>query len=282
MSDTATVFGGGANKVVSNSSLSRTTFRNVAIPNEHGGWMFLLEPALIGLGIGFTLPGMLLAMAALGAFLTRHPLKLMLDDRLKSRLIPRTKWAVRFSLLYGGLAAVMFATCLLTAQRPFLLPLILAAPLATIQIYQDAYRRSRELAAELSGSIAMGGLAMAVLLLAGWNPLLAAMVWVIVACRAVTVILYIRARLRLEHGKAISTMSVWASHLVSLALLGGLAYFRLVPWLTVVVALIWLGRAFIGLSRFRKPTRAPTIGIQETVLGLLTVAIVVAGYRLFF
>ena len=262
------------------TGLTKSTFRNVAIPNEHGGWMFLLEPALIGLAAGFSAPGALLTLAALSAFLTRHPLKLALDDHRKGRQVPRTAWATRFALLYAGCAVAAFGAVLLTAQQPFLLPLLIATPLVLIQAYLDAYKRSRELLAELSGSIAMGALASATLLLAGWDIEVAFAAWAIVITRAVTSILYVRARLRLERGNAISPVRVWICHTVALLLVGLLAYLDLVPWLTVAAVLLWFGRAVLGLTTLRRPARAQTVGIHETILGISTVILVVAGYWL--
>jgi hypothetical protein len=258
----------------------RTTFRSIAIPNEHGGWMFLLEPALIGLGAAFTAPGLFLALAALGAFLTRHPLKLALDDYLKRRSVPRTLWAIRFAALYALCAGAAFVAAFYTAQHSFLLPLLLAAPLALAQIYLDAHKRSRDLTAELTGAIAMGALAACALLLAGWDIKLAFAAWVIVILRAMTSILYVRARLRLERNTLISPLPAWASHVVALFVIGGLAYLRLVPALAVVAVLLWGIRALIGLSSLRRPARAQIVGIHETLLGLVTVALVVTGYWL--
>ena len=266
--------------MVNKISPPRTTFRSVAIPNEHGGWMFLLEPALIGLGAAFTAPGLLLALAALGAFLTRHPLKLALDDYLKRRCVPRTRWAVGFTVLYALCAGAAFIAAVTTARHSFLLLLLLAVPLALAQIYLDAQKRSRDLAAELTGAIAMGALSACALLIAGWDIKLALAAWAIVILRSITSILYVRARLRLERNTPISPLPTWGSHVVALSVMGGLAYLRLVPALAVVAVLLWGIRAVIGLSPLRRPARAQTIGIRETLLGLLTVGLVVAGYWL--
>jgi YwiC-like protein len=169
--------------MIDKASLTRTTFRSIAIPNEHGGWMFLLEPVLIGLGAAFSAPGLFLALAALGVFLTRHPLKLALDDYLKQRHVPRTQWAVRFALLYAFFAASTFIAALSLAQYPFWIPLLLAAPLALSQIYLDAHKRSRELLAELAGAIAMGAVVACTFLLAGLDIKLALAAWAIVGFR---------------------------------------------------------------------------------------------------
>ncbi|GIW24085.1 MAG: hypothetical protein KatS3mg069_0352 [Meiothermus sp.] len=54
--------------------------KTVALPNEHGGWGFTLEPILLGLLVAPSWAGLGLGVFALAAFFTRHPLKLWLAD----------------------------------------------------------------------------------------------------------------------------------------------------------------------------------------------------------
>ena len=50
--------------------------RRIAVTNEHGSWVFLLSPLLIGLFIGgnWSTPLLYLILAALAGFLIRHPI----------------------------------------------------------------------------------------------------------------------------------------------------------------------------------------------------------------
>src|SRR5512136_2263107 len=61
----------------------------VALPAEHGGWGFLAEPVILGLVLAPSAAGVCLALAALAAFLARHPLRLLLLDRRKGTRYPR-------------------------------------------------------------------------------------------------------------------------------------------------------------------------------------------------
>ena len=56
-----------------NSSYFR---RQIALPQDHGSWVFLLSPLLIGLFTGgqFSAASAALIVAALAAFLIRQPL----------------------------------------------------------------------------------------------------------------------------------------------------------------------------------------------------------------
>jgi len=50
--------------------------RSIAITNEHGSWVFLLSPLIIGLfaGQSWTIHAIYLTIAALSAFLIRQPI----------------------------------------------------------------------------------------------------------------------------------------------------------------------------------------------------------------
>jgi hypothetical protein len=57
-----------------------------------------------------------------------------------------------------------------------------------------------------------------------------------------------------------------------------LALTHLAPWLAVVALTMLLARAVWGLSRWRRPMRAQTVGIYEVLLGFATIALYAAGY----
>ena len=45
--------------------------KQIALPSEHGSWGFLFEPIVASLAIGFSLPGVLIAIMTIGGFLAR-------------------------------------------------------------------------------------------------------------------------------------------------------------------------------------------------------------------
>lgn len=80
--------------------------RHIALPAEHGAWVFLLSPLVIGLATGGIRPASLLLVAALlSAFLIRQPVtmavKVFSGRRPKSELTNIGFWLV----LYGLIAA---------------------------------------------------------------------------------------------------------------------------------------------------------------------------------
>ena len=257
---------------------ARISLKKIALPASHGGWGFLLEPILLGLWVAPSLAGVWLGLAALGAFLAQQPLKLTVGDWRKGRRYARTAWAERFSLLYGLVALAAFVLAIAGARASFWLPLGLAAPLAVVQLYYDVSNRGRAFIPELLGAAALGAVAAAMALAAGWATAPALALWGILLTRALVSIVYVRARLRLERGQTIAAAPVWVVHLLGLLALAGLAFGSLIPWLAVLALLVLLIRAVAGLSSYRRAVRARTVGFQELGYGLLTVTLTALGY----
>ena len=258
-----------------------TKIRPVALPAEHGGWALIIEPIVLGLLVAPSIPGLFIAVAAFACFLARHPLKVALSDRRKGRVLKRTSLADRFALLYTAFAVVSFAIAISNGDREFLLPLFIAAPLVLVQLTYDSLGHSRKLIPEIAGAVAVGSISTAIALAGGWSRATAYALWIIVACRHVPTILYLRVLLRRRRQRqpALVNEAVIGVQLLALFVVGLLLYFRIAPALTIVVFAILLVRAVVGLLNETVP--APKkVGISEIVFGVLTVLAVSVGYRL--
>src|SRR5512139_2199004 len=99
--------------------------RHIALPGEHGSWVFMLSPLLIGLFAGgaFTIASMYLVIAAMAAFLIRQPVTIAIKS-YSGRRSRRDLPAARFwMLVYGvigllalaGLVALGYASLLILA-----------------------------------------------------------------------------------------------------------------------------------------------------------------------
>jgi hypothetical protein len=259
----------------------RALIKSVALPSEHGGWSFLVEPLLLGLLVAFSRPGVLLCVAAVGAFLAHQPLKTAIKDAKAGRRAPRTVWARRFALGYGLTAAVAFAGVLAVAPPRFLLVLAAALPFAAVQLYLDAKNRSRALAAETCGAIALATTAPAIAALQGWPLGLLAGLWLLPVARALPSILYVRARLKLEHGKPAPQTPSLAAHGAAVVAVAAAARADLVPWLAEVALGVLLLRSVHGLSPWRIGRTAKAVGMQEIAFGLLAVVVFAVGYAIY-
>jgi len=254
-------------------------WRAVALPAEHGGWGFLVEPVVLGLVLAPSGAGVCLALAAFAGFLARHPLRLWLLDRRKHARYPRTALAERFFTGYAVLALLLLTAGFTLARAPFWPALAVAAPIGLVALAFDVLGRSREALPEGAGAVALGASATAIALAGGTPAGLAWGAWALLALRAVTSVLYVRARIRLDRGLAAGPRAVLAGHAVALAAATGLAGAGWAPWLAPAVFFVLLSRAAWGLSSWRRPVRPRALGFQELGYGILTLALLAVGYR---
>ena len=262
----------------------KVKLRNIILPREHGGWAFVLNPVLLGLLVALSWQGALLGIAAIAAFLVHQPFKLWWSDYRVKRVIARTPIARNFALIYAVVAVVGVLVVLLNSPLTFLLPLALAFPLAQTQLLYDAQGRSRHLIPELTGAVALGSVAPAMAILNQWDVPDAMLLWLLLAIWAITSVLYVRVRLRLERNKVddYDMHYVALLHGVGLVLTAMSASAGGVPWLAVGGVVVLSVRAAYGLSPFRRPAKAIQVGIQEVIFGLIFTLMVALGYADWF
>lgn len=252
-------------------------WKPVALPVEHGAWSFLLEPVILGLVLAPSAAGFCLGIAALAAFLTRHPLRLAALDYRKGTRYPRTVLAERFALAYAAAAFVFVFAAFASAEDGFAVAIVAAVPLATGALGLDLRGRGRDLAAEIAGSIALGASATAIVLAGGGSERVAWMAWVLLALRSITAIVYVRARLELERSGDSPVFGVTVLHAIVLMFVLGLMSFLLAPALAVLAFAILLFRAAYGLLSPARGVRAQVVGVQEVVFGLVTLVLLAVG-----
>ncbi|WP_334143348.1 YwiC-like family protein [Rhabdothermincola sp.] len=138
----------------------RSTLRSVAVPNEHGGWGLTGEPVLLGLLIAPTIAGVLLGLAAVGAFLLRQPLRMVLVDHHRGRDLARTQLARTPVLVVGAILVVLAAAATVIAGAHLWWPALAATPLVALELGFDRRSRSRRLAPELAGAVGVSAAAL--------------------------------------------------------------------------------------------------------------------------
>ncbi len=114
---------------------SATLFRrHIAVPTDHGSWVFLLSPLLIGLfaGRSFSVVSLYLVIAALAGFLIRQPVTMLVKvwsgRRGRGDLAPASFWTT----LYAAIALLFVAGLVL---RGFGYVLWLAVPGAPVFLW---------------------------------------------------------------------------------------------------------------------------------------------------
>jgi len=264
-----------------NRSVKRVSMRSVALPAEHGSWSLVCEPILLGLLVAPSWGGVSLAVGAFALFLFNRPFKIYWSDRRRDRAYDRTAVALRYATGYGIIAALGFGSGLaLAGWRPFV-PLALAVPLLALFMVYDQ-RPGRFWQAELAAPVAFAAIVAAMAVADGWPWLPALALWGFMIARAAPAVLFIRARLRLDKGKVAGpgdNMPVaLGAHALALVLVIGLVLAGWLPVTTLVAATLLLARAGWGLSSRRWRSSVKTLGILETLIGLLAVLLVAAGY----
>ncbi len=89
------------------SDFLRTYFkRHIALPGEHGAWVFVLSPLLIGLfaGASWSIASLYLVVGVMAAFLIRQPVTIAIkaySGRRSRRDLPAARF---WMLVYGGIA----------------------------------------------------------------------------------------------------------------------------------------------------------------------------------
>ena len=249
----------------------RSTLRAVAMPTEHGGWSLTLEPVLLGLLVAWSWPGLSLGIAAMLAFLARTPLKLVLVDGWRRRWLTRTTVAARVAGVELLVLVTLVAAAALAADARFWWPLLVAAPLVTVELWFDMRSRSRRLLPELAGTVGIGSVAAAIALADGNDAVLALGLWIVVAARAAAAIPYARTQVFRTRGRL---YQLWHSDLAQA--LAVLAVF--VGWLVEAVPLA-AAVAIAAVEMFNvaavraAPRPAKVIGFQQMFFGVAVVVV---------
>lgn len=253
-------------------------WRAVALPDEHGGWSLTAEPALLGLLIAPSWAGVALAVAAMVAFLTRTPLKLVLVDAWRHRCLPRTRLA---AWIAAGEFALLVALALTAGTRAgwsWLAVVAVAAPLVGIELWFDMRSRSRRLVPELCGALGIAGVVAAVVIAGGESTALAIGAWLLLSARSVVTIPFVRTQIqRFRHGDVSTTAAYRAQLLGALVAVSAvIADRRLLAGALGVLAMILVN---VWWTR-RAPLPVKVLGVTELGLGLGLVALTAAGVQL--
>ena len=248
---------------------ARLSLSSVALPSEHGGWSFTLEPVLLGLLVAWSWRGVVAGLVALGAFMLRTPLKTAVVDRRRGRRLPRTELAERVVLVEALVLGVVIAVVLVGAPAGVWWPVAIAAPLVVIEFWFDIRSRSRRLLPELAGTIGIGAVASVVAMLGGADASVAVGLWLVVAARAVAAVVFVRCQLRRSKQQSDRVGSSDVGQAVAVAATAvGVAVDVVPPVAFAAIAVVATTHLFLVR---RPPPSIPMIGAQQVVLGLFVV-----------
>lgn len=245
--------------------------RPIALPTEHGGWGFLIEPILLALLVAPSSAGVLVALAYVLGFLTRQPLRLALQDAVRGRSYPRTRWCWLFTASYALAAIATLGAAIALRGWTIVIPIGLVAPLGLTQILYDANNRGRSLLPELAGAAAMCSSAAAIAIASGMRIVPALALSGIVVARALPSIVYVRTLVARSHGKEAASWVPLALHAIAILLVALFA-----PLGAAMAMALLFVRAAWGLAH--PPPRAQKLGWTEIVAGVVTVLLAAVGF----
>jgi hypothetical protein len=256
--------------------------KHIALPQDHGSWVFLLSPLAIGLVIGrtFNLDSAVLIGAALVAFLLRQPLsvavKVWSGRRARSELRPALFWAA----LYGGaLLAFVFWLARLGHGRL----LWLGIPAAGVfgwhlwLVRRRSERRQMGMEIVASGVLALAAPAALWVGQNAYNPQ-GWVLWVFCWLQSAASIVYAYHRLEqrgwdivpprpIDRLQPAARAILYSSFNLGLALLGGFA--GVIPrFVWLAYALQW-GECIYGSLRPAVKVRPTQIGVRQLVVSIL-------------
>ncbi len=247
--------------------------RHIALPQDHGAWVFLISPLLIGLfaGSSFTSASVYLIVAAFSAFLIRQPttiaIKVYSGRRPKRELQPALFWMGVYGLV-GGLSV---AGLVLLGYAYLLYLAIPGIPVFAWHLYLVSKRAERrQIGIELVGSGVLALAAPAALWVSAGEPLaIGWLLWALVWFQSAASIVY--AYLRLEQ-RGLATLPSTAERLKMAG--RALAYSTFNVAAVSIMAVASLVPVLLPLPyalQFLETVRGslnPAIGMKPTSIGI--------------
>lgn len=252
--------------------------RHIAITGEHGSWVFLLSPLLIGLfaGKNWSTISIYLFFAALAGFLVRHPITIVVkiySSRRPKRDLPAALFWISIYSIFGLL--MVFGLIL----RGFGYLLYLAIPgmlVFTWHLYlvsQRSERRKIGIEVVASGVLALAAPA-GYWIGIGHPDYMGYWLWILTWLQSAASIVYAYARLdqrawdnvpklteRLQHGRRAILYTSF-----NLLFLLPLTFTRMLsPWILVPFLLQWLETLWGTVN--------PAVGLKPTAIGFRQLAV---------
>lgn len=252
--------------------------RHIALPADHGSWVFILSPLLIGLFAGrrFSLPGIYLIIAAMAAFLIRQPVTIAIkaySGRRSRRDLPAARFWV---LIYGTIALGATIGLVLNGFAYILILALPGIPVFAWHLFLVSRRAERrQMGIELVGSGVLALAAPAGYWVGVGNPDVLGW-WLLALCWLQSAASIVYAYLRLEQRELkaqptnIQKLSMaWRALLytgfnfsltLALGFSGALPFWIFAPYALQFAEAIW-------------GTLKPAIGVRPTAIGLRQLAI---------
>ncbi|MEI7845801.1 MAG: YwiC-like family protein [Chloroflexota bacterium] len=265
--------------------------KNIAFPQDHGSWVFILSPLIIGLFIGkrISTTSIIFVIAAMMAFLIRQPLVSLIKAYSGRRPKKDIQAAWFWILIYGSLILV-FSMLLLFLHNGFILYLAIpAVPVFGWHLYLVSKRdERRRVVIEILATGVLGLVAPATYWIGNgsYSPI-GWLLWVLVWFQTATSIVY--AYLRLEQrqwtaipdtrariSSSIGSISSTSFNLLISFFLGNISLIPKWVWIAFLVQFIESIYGSLYPAIGKKPV---SIGVRQMIISVLFTIIFIFCWR---
>lgn len=260
--------------------------RHYILPGEHGAWIWLLGPLIVGAVAGQE-PGpafLWVALAALAGFMIRQPLtivvKVLAGRRASGQLAPAAVWTGVYALSLALAAAGLIRT----GQAKLLVLGIVAAPVTAWHLWLVAQRSDRrrpgvEIVA--AGVLALGAPA-AYWTNQGRSDVVAWTLWLLVWLQAAASIVQVHFRLSRRWSQdrlvRVNPWRVLGYHAVAALVAAVAVSFELAPSLTAVAFSVPLLDGLMVIARPEAQSAPRSVGLRQLAVSSAFVLLMALGY----
>ena len=278
--------------IKSNIHMQKSLFRKqIFLPQDHGSWVFILSPLLIGLFAGkhFNYASFNLIIAAMGAFLIRQPLTIAVKIYSRRRAKDELPAARFWMMVYGVITLFALIGLFLEGFGTIFYLAVPAAPVFAWHLWLVSRREERRQAGieiVATGVLALAAPAAYWVGIGHYDPT-GWWLWILVWMQTAASIVYAYLRLeQREQAEVMDRRAQWKlgframlytsfnlASVLSLSLLAILPSFIFIPFLLQWTETLWgITHPAIGW----KPTR---IGIRQLIVSTLWTILFILFWR---
>jgi hypothetical protein len=274
--------------------VNETTFifrRNIALPQDHGSWVFILSPLIIGLFVGgkFSPASLALVVAAMSAFLIRQPVTMAIKAyswrRPRSDLPAARIWI----MVYGTLLFLSVAEIVILGYSYVLLLGIPAIPVFAWHLWLVSRRDERRQAGVeilATGVLALAAPAAYWIAKGSYEPL-GWLLWVLTWFQSAASIVYAYLRLEQRQWKSIPTLQLRfksAYHAIAytifnLALTFILGIFKFIPLLVCLPFLLQAAETLWGTINPAVGEKPVAVGVRQLIVTIIFSILFIITWR---
>lgn len=261
------------------------------LPKEHGSWVMFATPLLLGLILApvWHWQAVILVIAALGLFLLRYPLALLVKGRKRKNVNRLFLW--RWAMIYGGIAVVDGGWLVFGAKLWWLVPLGgVGVALVGFHLWLLSQRKEMSAIGELAGIAGLAlGAPLAYYAASQQLDAMAVVLWLLNAIYFGGTVFYVKLKVRQQprqpmpvrlSERAVAAKACLTYQSVALTVIILLVAFRQAPILALLAFIPAAMKNIYGAWRWqnRKSLNLVRLGLVEVAHTVLFAALIVATF----